>query len=130
MNKDDCVIYEGEHFRVEWFYNEKGESQAYDYFVACSDVQKRKFLILVKKLADFGTIYDITKFRNEGNDIYAFKPQPDRYLCFFFTGKKVIVTNAFRKKSDKLPAGEKAIAIRNRAIYIATENANTVDEEK
>ena len=66
-------------------------------------VQKRKFLILVKKLADFGTIYYKTKFRNEGDDIYAFKPHPDRYLCFFFTGKKIIVTNAYHKKSDKLP---------------------------
>ena len=49
--------------------------------------------------------------------IYAFKPQPDRYLCFFKTGKKIIVTNAFRKKGDKLPAQEKALAIKNMDKY-------------
>ena len=54
-------------------------------------------------MGDFGVIHDTTKFRNEGDSIYAFKPQPDRYLCFFFSGKKIIVTNAYRKKSDKLP---------------------------
>lgn len=117
MNKDTCLIYEGEFYRVEWYFDDKGISQAYDYFLKASAVQKRKFLILVKKLADFGTIYDKTKFRNEGDDIYAFKPQPDRYLCFFFTGKKIIVTNAYHKKSDKLPPSEKSTALKNMAAY-------------
>jgi hypothetical protein len=39
-------------------------------------------------MGDFGKIYDITKFRNEGDGIYAFKPQSDRYLSFFTLGKK------------------------------------------
>lgn len=49
-------------------------------------------------MGEQGKIFDETKFRNEGDKIYAFKPQPDRYLCFFFQGKKIIVTNAFIKK--------------------------------
>ena len=89
-----------------------------------SAVQKRKFLILVKKLADFGTIYDTTKFRNEGDNIYAFKPQPDRYLCFFFTGKKIIVTNAYHKKSDKLPPSEKTTALKRMTAYNQTVSDN------
>ena len=117
MNKDTCLIYEGDFYKVEWYFDDKGYSQAYEYFLKSSAVQKRKFLILVKKLADFGIIYDKTKFRNEGDDIYAFKPQPDRYLCFFFTGKKIIVTNAYHKKSDKLPSNEKSTALKNMAAY-------------
>jgi hypothetical protein len=54
-----------------------------------------------------GKIFDETKFRSEGNGIYAFKPQPDRYLCFFFKGKMIIITNAFAKKTQKLPQNEK-----------------------
>lgn len=102
---------------MEWYFDDNGSSQAYEYFLKASAVQKRKFLILVKKIADFGVIYDKTKFRNEGDDIYAFKPQPDRYLCFFFTGKKIIVTNAYHKKSDKLPPNEKSTALKNMAAY-------------
>ena len=49
MNKDNCLIYQGEYFKVEWFYDEKGYSQAYDYFLKVSAAQKRKFLVLVKK---------------------------------------------------------------------------------
>ena len=121
MNSDDCLIYKGEYFSIEWYYDSKGNSQAYDYFLKADDVEKRRFLILVKKLADFGKIHDKTKFRNEDDGIYAFKPQPDRYLCFFFNGKKVIVTNAFRKKSDKLPASEKNTALKCKKNYENTQ---------
>ena len=82
-----------------------------------SDVQRRKFLILVKRIADFGKIFDTTKFRYEGDNIYAFKPQPDRYLSFFVAGIKIIVTNGFCKKIDKLPDSEKELALRYRNNY-------------
>lgn len=117
MDKDTCLIYKGEFYSVEWYFDDDGYSQAYEYFLKESAVQKRRFLILVKKIADFGTIYDTTKFRSEGDNIYAFKPQPDRYLCFFFTGKKIIVTNAYHKKSDKLPPSEKSTALKIMAAY-------------
>ena len=119
VNSTNCVIYKGEYFTVEWYYDESEYSQAYEYFLSTSDIQRRKFLILVKRIADFGKIFDTTKFRNEGDDIYAFKPQPDRYLAFFFTGKKIIVTNAFCKKTDKLPQSEKALALKNKINYIS-----------
>ena len=83
IDKTNCVIYIGECFTVEWYYEETGYSQACENFLTVSDVQKRKFLILVKRIADYGKIFDITKFRNEGDNIYSFKPHPDRYLSFF-----------------------------------------------
>lgn len=58
------------------------------------------------------------KFRNEDDQIYAFKPQPDRFLCFFYQGGKVIVTNAFSKKQNKLPPREKQKALKLREDYI------------
>ena len=47
----------------------------------------------------------------------AFKPQPHRFLCFFFTGQKIIVTNAFHKKTDKLPTKEKDRALKIKENY-------------
>ena len=117
IDKKSCVIYKGPFFSIEWFYDEKGYSQPYEYFLKTSAGQKRKFLLLVKKMGDFGKIIDKTKFRNEDDKIYAFKPQPDRYLCFFKTGKKIIVTNAFRKKGDKLPTQEKTTAVKTMEKY-------------
>ena len=43
----------------------------------------------------------------EEDGIWAFKPKPDRFLSFFTSGKKIIITNAFEKKCQKLPPAEK-----------------------
>jgi phage-related protein len=34
------------------------------------------------------------------------------YLCFFFRDGKIIVTNAFTKKTQELPQGEKDLALK------------------
>jgi phage-related protein len=118
MDDKSCVIYIGQKFILEWYYDKNGKSVAYDYFLKATREQRRKFLVLAKRMGDFGKIYDTTKFRNEGDGIYAFKPQPERYLSFFTDGRKMIVTNGFRKKTDKLPKNEKKLAIKYRQDYI------------
>ena len=105
------VAYEGEQFTVEWYYSPKGESQALQYYLELDASDRIKVLKLFKVMGDIGKIRDETKFRNEGDKIYAFKPQPHRFLNFFVEGRKIIVTNAFWKKQDKLPRGEKERAL-------------------
>ena len=70
-----------------------------------------------KRIGDFGKISDITKFRSECEKIFAFKPQPDRFLSFFYVGKKILVTNGFRKKAQKLPKNEKNLALKRMKNY-------------
>ena len=113
----EFVAYEGEALTVEWFFHEKGKSEALDFFETLSNAQKRKTLMLFKRIGDFGKISDITKFRNEGEKIFAFKPQPDRFLSFFYVGKKIVVTNGFRKKAQKLPEKEKNLALKRMKNY-------------
>ena len=108
----EFIAYEGKTLTVEWFFDEKGKSEALDFFETLSKTQKRKALMLFKRIGDFGKISDITKFRNEGGKIFAFKPQPDRFLSFFYVGKKIVVTNGFRKKAQKLPEKEKGLALK------------------
>ena len=72
MDKNSCLIYKGPFFTIEWFYDEKGYSQPYEYFLKTSAAQKRKFLLLAKKMGDFGKIIDKTKFReNFGSKNYG-----------------------------------------------------------
>ena len=119
MEKENCVIYSGKFYQVEWYFDIKGNSQAFEYFSKCDLNQKRKFLLLCQKIADFGYIMDKSKFRSEDDSIYAFKPQPDRYLCFFKKGKKIIVTNAYRKSGNKMPKNEKKMAKKNMNDYLS-----------
>ncbi|MCL2293956.1 MAG: type II toxin-antitoxin system RelE/ParE family toxin [Spirochaetes bacterium] len=118
MTESECIIYIGKKFTIEWYFDKNGKSAVYEYFIEAPEDLQDKFLILAKKMGDFGKIFDIKKFRNEGDGIYAFKPQPDRYLSFFTDGKKIIVTNGFRKKTDKLPKNEKALALKYRQDYL------------
>ena len=85
--------------------------------------------MLCQRLGDFGKIVDKTKFRSEGDEIYAFKPQPDRYLAFFRKGKKIIVTNAYRKTGQKIPKGEKDLAIKCMEDYLKR-NPDTEEADK
>lgn len=116
MNKE-YIAYSGEKFIVEWYYNSRGKSEALDYFNSLIAPERIKVLHLFKRMGDAGEIRDTTKFNYEGDHIYAFKPKPDRFLCFFYVGNKIIVTNAFRKKQPKLPQNEKDRAERNKKDY-------------
>jgi phage-related protein len=94
-----------------------GHSQAQSYYEEQPKDKQRKLLNLFRLMGDQGKIFDKTKFNIEGDGIYAFKPQPDRYLCFFFRGKKIVITNAFIKKTQKLPLNEKEHALKAYQSY-------------
>jgi hypothetical protein len=115
----DVVAYAGEHFTIEWYFNEEGESQPLEYFGELDDVMQDKVLLLFKRMGDAGKISNKEKFRNEGDQIYAFKADEERFLCFFVIGKKVIVTNAYAKAKRKLPKGEKKRAQECRSSYLS-----------
>lgn len=117
MNRE-YLIYVGLVFQLEWYIDENGKSEAQKYFEILSEKQQLRFLFLVKRIGDFGKISNKELFRNEGDKIYAFKPQPDRFLCFFFSDQKIIVTNAFHKKQQKLPKNEKEKALKYMKDYI------------
>lgn len=102
----EYIAYEGIRYTIEWYFDINSQSQALAYYKALTIEERAKVLRLFKRMGDAGE-KDTTKFNYEGDKIYAFKPKPDRFLCFFFKDKKIIVTNAFRKKQQKLPASEK-----------------------
>ena len=78
----ELIAYAGSEFTIEWYCDNKGYSQALEYYEEQPKDKQRKLLNLFRLMGEQGKIFDETKFRNEGDQIYAFKPQPDRYLCF------------------------------------------------
>lgn len=113
----EYVAYVGKKFTIEWYYSPGGKSVALEYYNSLTTQERIKVLELFKRMGDAGEVKDTTKFNYEGNHIYAFKPKPDRFLCFFYIGQKIIVTNAFRKKQQKLSDTEKTRAVRHKSDY-------------
>ena len=115
MNK--FIAYKGRHFTIEWYFDNRGKSQVLEYYKSLSVEEKNKVLYLFQTMGDIGQIRNQQKFNAEGDQIYAFKPIPHRFLSFFFIGSKIIVTNAFEKKQQKLPPREKVKALNCRQDY-------------
>ncbi len=120
-NYEDFLIYSGEYYAAYFHAEVKGSSGVNDYYKSCDDVVRGSLLYLVKRMCDIGHIYDETKFRIEDkkNRIYCFKPKSERFFCFFFTGKRIIITSAHTKKKQKLDRNELNKAIRIRKEYLS-----------
>ncbi|MDH4263982.1 MAG: type II toxin-antitoxin system RelE/ParE family toxin [Spirochaetia bacterium] len=114
----EYIAYVGEKFVIEWYYEDNSECEVLEYFETLNETAQNKLFYLLKRIGDFGIISDKTKFRNEGDLVFAFKPQPHRFLCFFTSGKKIIITNGFYKKTDKLPKEQKEKAIKFMKNYL------------
>lgn len=112
MNKNlEYIAYDGKSFTIEWHFDLNNKSQS------LNEDERIKILKLFKRMGDSGEIKDKTKFIYEGDKVYAFKPQPNRFLCFFYNDKKIIVTNAFKKKQQRIPKNEKDKALKKREAY-------------
>ncbi len=117
MSEKEYIAFAGSQYTVEWYFNNKGNSSALEYFENLTDDEQIKLLGLFQLIGNLGQIKNRTKFNSEGSKIYAFKPQPHRFLCFFFKDSKIIVTNAFHKKTNKLPVNEKDKALKFKKDY-------------
>ncbi len=115
--KRKFIAYRGLEFTVEWYFNNRGNSGALEYFLELTEEQKNRTFYLIQRLADTGKIGNKEKFTNEGDQIFALKPAPDRFLCFFFEGSRIIITNAYKKQSQKMPPREKERAIKAKVDY-------------
>lgn len=121
---------QGSKFTIEWFVDEKGYSPSFSYFEKISPSQQDKVIALFNLMANFGKIWDQTKFRNEGDGIYVFKTNQDRFFCFFVKGGKIIVTNAYTKKSQKMSVKEKEKALAAQKNYIKRVSEGIYYEEE
>lgn len=118
-NQEDYIFFRGERFQVEFYFTENGRLPAKEYFDSAQQQVQAKLLALVQYMAQEGRIFDEAKFRlvDKKEKIYEFKPLSDRFFNFFYEGKKIILTNAYRKKGRKVDLRELARAINIKKDY-------------
>lgn len=119
--KEEYVFYQGEKFQVEFYFTEAGKMPAKECLEETALDVKVKLAALVKYMAEQGKIFDITKFRevDSKEKIYEFKPLRYRFFNFFYEGRKIIITNGYMKKSQKVSGKdlERAREIKRDYVY-------------
>jgi len=119
VSPSDCLAYEHEGWRFEWYVNENGNSPAAEYYQKrLREDEKDDLTALFEFLARCnGQLRNKEKIRDEGDGFFAFKPKPHRFMAFFVKGKTVIITHGFEKKRNDLPPNEKKKAKQYRSDY-------------
>lgn len=115
-------------FEVEFFEKSDGTYPAEEFILAQDAKMRAKLLRLISMLEQFGN--DLRKPYSEllEDGIFEIRAKQGsditRVLYFFMTGKKIILTNGFIKKTQKTPPGEIAIAKKYRAEHTERSNQN------
>ncbi len=102
------IIARGNVFAIEAFVSDQGGALALKFLESLSEKEQVQLAALFQRLADTGKIWNEQKFKHlEGTDsIFEFKTNENRVLCFFFVGKRVVLTHGFKKRQAKTPKGE------------------------
>lgn len=101
-------VYEGTALRIEFYQSTSGDVPAEEWLDNQQDKIQHKFAALFAWIGDHGKIWNEHKFKHltGSSQIFEFKADKGRVLCFFFTGRRLILTHGFLKKSNKTPPGE------------------------
>jgi phage-related protein len=106
------LVYGGAVLRIEFYVTSNGAIPAEEWLEQLSLACQQKFAALFARMGDTGKIWNERKFKHltETDQIFEFKVEADRILCFFFVGRRLILTHGFKKAGDKTPKGEIARA--------------------
>lgn len=110
-----------QRFTVDFYRTENGTCPVQEFLDSLNDKMRAKVLRMILLLEEHGTELrePYSKPLNDGIFELRIKQSSDitRVLYFFMTGKKIILTNGFMKKSMKIPRPEIYKALKYREDY-------------
>jgi len=99
-----------QNFDVEFYEQENGKTPMVEFLDSLDIKMKAKVLQMISVLQDYGNELrePYTKYLKDGIFELRVKQGSDitRSFYFFITGKKIIMTNGFVKKTSKTPENE------------------------
>lgn len=109
-------------FTVEFFEDSNGSKPVEDFLSDLDIKMRAKLLGILQILQEKGPLLrePYSKHLNDGIFEVRGKSGSDttRILYFFYCGGKIILTNGFIKKSQKIPREELKLAKKRRKIYL------------
>ena len=77
-----------------------------EYIESLDSPTQKKVLALLKRFVEKGNIFNKEQFRKERGEIWAFKANQARLLCFYYPkapNKLLVITSCLTKKKNKMP---------------------------
>jgi phage-related protein len=111
-------------WQVVFYMDDKGNEPVKDFILAQPDGAIAEILHVFKLLREFniklGLPY-VKKLDKSGLRELRIKHSSDIYRVFYFAyiGQKFVLLHAILKKTDKLPVGDKELAIKRMSDYLA-----------
>ena len=104
--KRPIILYEGEKFTIECAIRKGGSSESQDFLDSMSIADKAKIIKVIKRLANVGRIINTEQFKKVEGKIWEFKYYQTRIFMYYCARQRVVLTNGFYKKGDKIPKEE------------------------
>jgi hypothetical protein len=137
LAEETYLIYAGTSFRAEWYFTADFAMPALEYYKQLSEPEQDRFDFQVRYFCDrpYGQILPKEWYRIEDkeNKIYVLKPWRHRYFNFLAINNRLIITNAYGKKSQKMTRVGKAqlaIAARFKADFLKRNTEGTYYAEE
>jgi hypothetical protein len=128
--RGDVLYYGGKTLTVEWYNTETGRLPGLEHYQAMGELEQDRLDYMVRYLADapLGTRLPVAMYRLEDSKhkIYAFKPRAERFFNFITAGRRIILTNAYRKHSQQM--GKKDLGVLRTAIEYRASYLRRVQE--
>ena len=109
------------NYSVEYYETEDGTRPAEAFILDQDKKMQAKIFMVLELLEEMGPALRLPYSENLQDGIFEVRAKQgsdiSRVLYFFFTGRKIILTNGFVKKSQKTPPGELERAKRYRADF-------------
>jgi len=120
MTKDkqpvERIAYRGRTFTIEWYCDASGYSQAANSRKGWAMRRNANWPLLFAAMGDIEGSRIRRSFATKGQNL-CLQTEASPFSVVLFEAAKVIVTNAFTKKQDKLPPGEKEKALKCKKDY-------------
>ncbi len=109
-------------FHVEFYKTEDGKESVAEFLDSLDDKMAAKLIGLMEILEEKGTELRMPYSEHLDDGIFELRcklgSDITRALYFFYTGRRIIITNGFVKKTRKTPSGEIRLARQRRADWL------------
>lgn len=123
ISKEECANISV--FTVQFYETEDGQKPVYEFLLSLEPKMRAKMGAMMELLAEKGNELRLPYSEHLDEGIFELRViqgnNISRALYFFYSGKRIIITNGFIKKKQKTPPKEIALAKSRRKDFLKQE---------